>query len=56
MLLPVLCATALCAQEKVASLDEIKSPGDLNKAITALDTQPFDAYNHCDLAKFASLL
>jgi hypothetical protein len=56
MLLPLLCATALCAQEKVASLDEIKNQADLDQAITALDTQLFDAYNHCDLKKFDSLL
>jgi hypothetical protein len=56
LLLPLLCATALCAQEKVASLDEIKNQADLDKAITTLDTQLFDAYNHCDLKKFDSLL
>ena len=40
----------------VPSLDKITSQAELDKAITALDTQLFDAYNHCDLAKFASLL
>ena len=37
-------------------LDKITSQAELDKAITALDTQLFHAYNHCDLAKFASLL
>ena len=44
------------AQQKVASLDEIKSQAELDKAITALDAELFGAYNHCDLAKFSSLL
>jgi len=44
------------AQVKVASLDEIKNQADLDKAITELDAQLFDAYNHCDLAKFRSLV
>jgi ketosteroid isomerase-like protein len=43
-------------QEKIASLDEIKNQADLDKAITALDTKLFDAYNHCDLKTFESLL
>lgn len=41
---------------KVATLDEIKNQADLDKAITALDAKLFDAYNHCDLKAFASLL
>jgi ketosteroid isomerase-like protein len=28
----------------------------LDKAITALDTKLFDAYSHCDLKRFDSLL
>ena len=40
----------------VSPLDKITSQVELDKAITALDTQLFDAYNHCDLAKFASLV
>ena len=32
------------------------SPDPLFKTIQALDTQLFDAYNHCDLEKFGSLL
>ena len=44
------------AQDKIASLDEIKNQPDLDKAITALDTKLFDAYNHCDLKTFDSLL
>ena len=41
---------------KVAALDDIKNQADLDKAITALDTKLFDAYNHCDLKTFDSLL
>lgn len=44
------------AQGVVAPLDKITSQAELDKAITALDTELFDAYNHCDLPKFASLL
>jgi Domain of unknown function (DUF4440) len=44
------------AQEKIAPLEQIKSQAELDRAITALDTELFDAYNHCDLAKFSSLL
>jgi len=32
------------------------SPDDLTRKITALDAEFFDAYNKCDLAKFASFL
>ena len=44
------------AEPKVPTLDEIKNQADLDKAITALDTKLFDAYNHCDLKTFDSLL
>ena len=44
------------AEPKVATLDEIKNQADLDKAISALDTKLFDAYNHCDLKTFDSLL
>jgi ketosteroid isomerase-like protein len=43
-------------ESKIATLDEIKNQADLDKAITALDTKLFDAYNHCDLKTFDSLL
>jgi hypothetical protein len=52
-----LSANAQAATEsKVAALDEIKNQADLDKAITALDTKLFDAYNHCDLKTFDRLL
>jgi hypothetical protein len=47
--------TALRAQS-VPALDNIQNQEELNKAITALDTALFDAYNKCDLAKFGSLI
>jgi ketosteroid isomerase-like protein len=58
LVVPLLCLsiTPLNAQQKVASLDEIKSQADLDKAITALDAELFGAYNHCDLARFSSLV
>jgi ketosteroid isomerase-like protein len=44
------------AQEKIPALDEIKNQAELEKAITALDAQLFDAYNTCNLEKFESFL
>jgi len=35
-------------------LDSLKSQADLEKAVAALDTELFDAYNQCNLEKFAS--
>src|SRR6267154_2732370 len=54
----VLCLSLLPAkaQEKIASLEAIKSQTELDKAITSLDTKLFNAYNHCDLKTFDSLL
>lgn len=49
-------ATAVFTQEKVPALAEIKNQAELDAAITELDRQLFDAYNHCDLKKFDSLL
>lgn len=48
--------TPTSAQDSLLPLDKITSQAELNKTITALDTQLFDAYNHCNLVKFASLL
>ena len=50
-----LCGVSLRAQA-IQPLDAIKSQADLDKTVTALDTALFDAYNHCDLEKFASLV
>jgi hypothetical protein len=49
-------ASAARAQERVPALDKIKTQAELEQAITALDRQLFDAYNHCDLKQFDSLL
>jgi hypothetical protein len=51
-----LAAVRTSAQDAVLPLDKITSQAQLDKTITALDTQLFGAYNHCDLTKFASLL
>jgi Domain of unknown function (DUF4440) len=56
LLVPLFLSGGLLAQSKVAGLENIKNQDDLDKAITELDTQLFDAYNHCDLKKFDSLL
>jgi uncharacterized protein (TIGR02246 family) len=39
--------------QDVPPLEKIQSQEELNKAIMALDTGMFDAYNKCDLEKFA---
>ena len=48
----LVCASTAHAQ--APPLDAIKSQQELDKAITALDTALFDAYNRCDLDKFSS--
>ena len=48
-----LCNVSTRAQA-IQSLDSIQSQAELDKAVTSLDTALFDAYNRCDLEKFAS--
>jgi uncharacterized protein (TIGR02246 family) len=40
--------------QAVPALENINSQAELDKAIAALDAALFDAYNRCDLQKFAS--
>lgn len=42
--------------QAVPGLDAIKSDAELTRAISALDTQLFDAYNNCDLDKLGSMV
>ena len=42
--------------QAVPALDAIKSDAELTRAISALDTQLFDAYNNCDIDKLGSLV
>jgi Domain of unknown function (DUF4440) len=42
--------------QAVPALENINSQAELDKAMTALDTALFDAYNRCELEKFASFL
>lgn len=49
-------AAAPAFAQDAPPLDAITSQAELDKAITALDAALFGAYNHCDLAKFKSLL
>jgi len=42
--------------QTIQPLDDIKNQAELDKTIAALDTALFDAYNRCDLEKFASLV
>ena len=53
LFLLAICVPRTYAQT-VPSLDNIKSQGELDKAIAALDAALFDSYNRCDLEKFAS--
>jgi len=58
LVLVVLMAGALVRVEAqaVPALDAIKSDAELTSAISALDTQLFDAYNNCDIDKLGSLV
>jgi ketosteroid isomerase-like protein len=42
--------------QAVPALDAIKSDAELTRAISALDTQLFDAYNNCDIDKLGSMV
>jgi uncharacterized protein (TIGR02246 family) len=55
LLFPLIAVCASRAEaQAVQSLETIQSQAELDKAITTLDTALFDAYNRCDLEKFAS--
>lgn len=51
----VLCGVCTGAQT-VPALENIKSQAELESTITTLDTALFNAYNQCDLEKFASFI
>ena len=40
--------------QTVPALDKINSQAELDRTLTTLDASLFDAYNKCDLEKFAS--
>ena len=46
----------LSQAQTVPPLDKIQNQKELDKAITTLDAALFDAYNKCDLVKFASFI
>lgn len=56
LLLSALLVLGFCRAnaQTVSGLDKINSQAELEKAITTLDASLFDAYNNCDLDKFAS--
>jgi hypothetical protein len=57
LLFPLLAVCGLRAEaQAVQSLESIQSQAELDKAITTLDASLFDAYNRCDLEKFASFI
>jgi ketosteroid isomerase-like protein len=57
LLFPLLAVCGLRAEaQAVQSLESIQSQAELDKAITTLDAALFDAYNRCDLEKFASFI
>ncbi len=49
------CFVWSASAQTVLPLDKIQNQEELNQTVTALDAAVFDAYNHCDLEKFASL-
>ena len=48
--------SSIAAAQNVPPLDKIQNQEDLNRAITALYAALFDAYNKCDLPRFASFI
>ncbi len=50
-----LCCVRADAQA-IPAMQDINSQAELDKAIATLDTALFDAYNRCDLEKFASFI
>jgi len=48
--------TAWASGQTVPALDAIKSDQELTKAVEALDTQLFDAYNNCNLDKLGTMV
>lgn len=55
LLLPLLASSLARADaQAVPALENINPQAELDKAIAALDVALFDAYNRCDLEKFAS--
>lgn len=56
VVLALLAGGAGLRAQAVPSLDEIHNQQELDRAITMLDTQLFDAYNTCNLEKFSSLI
>jgi hypothetical protein len=55
LLLPLLALLVSRAEaQAVASLENIKSHEELDKAIGSLDAALFDSYNRCDWEKFSS--
>jgi ketosteroid isomerase-like protein len=56
LLVPVLAMIIVRSQTPTQSLESIKSQEELNKFVASLDAALFDAYNRCDLEKFASFI
>ncbi|HKI12624.1 MAG TPA: nuclear transport factor 2 family protein [Candidatus Acidoferrum sp.] len=57
LLLSVCALCGLLAEaQTVPALENINSQAELDKAITTLDAALFDAYNQCDLERFASFI
>ena len=55
MALPLFAWLALSVDaQTVPALEKIQNQNELDQAVAALDTALFDAYNRCDLKKFAS--
>lgn len=56
LFLTVCLLVCAASAQSILPLDKIKNQNDLDETITALDTALFDAYNKCDLPKFASFI
>jgi hypothetical protein len=57
LLCPVIALWCVRADAQgVQPLESIQSQAELDKAVAALDTALFDAYNRCNLERFASFI
>ena len=55
-LLTVGLLLSAASAQAIRPLDRIQNQHDLDQTVSALDAALFDAYNKCDLAKFASFI
>jgi ketosteroid isomerase-like protein len=56
LLMTAFAPSARAQDQQILPLDKITNQAELERTITALDAQLFNAYNRCDLEKFGSFI